>query len=101
MNDRKSLGSNIKKYRQFRGLEREDLANKTGLNPKTIERLELGKENISLDNLIKICKMLDVSMEELFIKNSNLLSVRFVISEHNVKTFKEFISIIKDIIENR
>jgi len=37
----------------------------------------------------------------LFIKNRDLLSLRFVISEHNISTLKEVVNIIKDLIENK
>jgi len=101
MEERKNLGQNVKKYRQFRGLDGEEFGQRVGLTKETISRLETGKENISLENLIKISKALDVSMEELFMQDGNLLSLRFVISEHNIKTLKEVIQIIKELVEKK
>ena len=105
MEDRRTLGINVRRYRQFRGLSTDQLAERVKLTKKTIERLERGEEaakNIGLDYLLKICHELDVSMEELFMKNGDLLAVRFVISDRNIKTLKELITIICDSInENR
>lgn len=102
VDERKILGQNIQRYRLFKRIGGEELGNKVGLTKETISRLENGKEkNIGLDYLIKISKELDVPLEELFIKNGNLLSLKFVISEHNVKTLKELIEIIKSLIEKK
>lgn len=101
MNEKEILGKNIKKYREFRELNQEMLAKKVNLDEGTISRLERGIENIRLENLIKIGKELDVSIEELFMQDGNLLSLRFVISDHNIKTLKEVIQIIKDLIEKK
>ena len=104
MDEHKILGQNIKKYRLFRGIGGEELGKKVGLSPEHISRLETGDEkakNIGLDYLIKISKELNVTTEELFMKNGNLLSLRFVISEHNIETLKELVKMIKDLIESK
>ena len=104
MNEREVLGKNIRRHREYRGLKKEELADKIKVSAKTIERLELGKEltkNFGLNHLFNICKTLDVTLEELVIKDSNLLSLRFVISEHNISTLKEVVKMIKDLIESK
>lgn len=88
MSDKVILGKNIQKYRQFRGLDQKQLAEKTGLSESVISKLERGHENISINNLIEISEKLDITLEELFIRDSNLLSLRFVISEHNIETLR-------------
>lgn len=93
------IGENVKRHRLFKGWEQEDLARETNLSPSVISKLERGIENIEIDNLIKICKELGITLEELLIKDSNLLSLRFVISEHNITTLKEVVKIIKDLYE--
>lgn len=80
------------------------MANKVGLSPEHLSRLETGDKKarkIGLEYLINISKELDVSMQELFMKDSNLLSLRFVISEHNIETLKEVVKMIKDLIESK
>ena len=102
MEERKALGSNVRRYRQFKGLSTVELGDKVGLTKDTILRLERGEgkytKNIGLDYLIKICNVLDVTIEELFMRNGDLLSLRFVVSEHNIKTLKELITIVCDLI---
>lgn len=105
MNQREILGKNIRKYREFNGLSKLELAKKIGLkDDKQIERLETGHKlahNFGLNRLLKICDVLDVTLEELAIKDSNLLSMRFVISEHNIQTLKQVAEIIKDLIDKK
>ena len=92
MDTRKVLGQNIQRYRLFRRMGGEELGKKVGLTKETISRLENAKEkNIGLDYLIKIAQELNVPLEELFIRDGNLLSLKFVISEHNIDTLKEFL----------
>lgn len=66
MKERELLAQNIKRYRLFRGLDQKDLAKETGLSSALISRLERGVENITIDNLIKIAKELDIPIEQLF-----------------------------------
>ena len=103
MNEREALGKNLKRYREFKGLSRKDLADKIKVSDTTIARLERGEErytkNFGLSYLLKICKILDTTMEELFMKDSDLLSLRFIISDHNIATLKEVVKIIKELCE--
>ena len=105
MNQRKILGANIRKYREFKGLSKLQLAKEIGLkDDKQIERLETGHklaDNFGLNRLLNICNILDVTLEELTIKDSNLLSLRFVISEHNIQTLKQFVEIIKELCNKK
>lgn len=59
--------SNLKKYRQFRELTQEELANKVSVRRETITRLENAKYNPSLELAVKISKALDIPIENLFI----------------------------------
>jgi len=104
MNEREILGKNIKRYREYRGLKKKELADKIKVGSKTIERLERGDKltrNFGINHLFDICENLDVTLEELVIRDSNLLSLRFVISEHNISTLKEVVKIIKDLCEKK
>lgn len=97
-----NLGKNIQRIRSYRGFEAKELADKIDISPQTMSRIETGKqENLGLKSLLKICKELNTSPEELFMKDSDLLSLRFVISEHNVATLKEVVNIIKGLIEKK
>lgn len=70
MYDLKIFGRNLKRWRQFRGLTQEDLAGKVGLTKYTISNIEVAKQkNIGLRHVISICQVLNVTLEELFIKD--------------------------------
>jgi putative transcriptional regulator len=59
--------SNIKKYRQLKGLTQEELAIKVNVRRETIARLENAKYNPSLELAVRISKELDTPIETLFI----------------------------------
>lgn len=97
-----AVGKNIRKARRLKGIEKlEEAARLMKIDEKHYGNIERGKANFSIDMLIKITKFLDVSLEELFMSNGNLLTLRFVISEHNITTLKEVIKIIKDLVEKK
>lgn len=66
MNICKKFGLNIKKYRKKLNLTQEELAEKTNLHRTYISTLERGKRSISLNNIEKIAKALNVKEYELF-----------------------------------
>ena len=59
--------SNLKKYRQFNELTQEELANKVSVRRETIARLENAKYNPSLELAVRISRVLNTPIEELFI----------------------------------
>lgn len=58
---------NLKKYRLLKDLTQEQLAEKVGVRRETIMRLEAGKYNPSLKLAIDISRVVETSIEELFI----------------------------------
>ena len=64
---------NIKSYRLERGLSQEQLAELSGLHRTYIGSVERGERNISINNIEKICKALNVDVTQLFseIKNDD------------------------------
>lgn len=60
------LGARIKEVRKLRQLSQERLAEKVGVEPKQISRIEGGKSAPSLDTLEAIAKHLQVEMKDLF-----------------------------------
>jgi len=95
MDDKIILGENVKRLRLYRGLEQTGLAEKTGLSPAVISRLERGVENITTDNIIKIAKALDVNLEELFCRAGKCITFKFMISRENLSALKAAIEAIK------
>ena len=49
-----------------KGLTQEQLAEKTDINSKYLSSIERGKENPTLNTLIKVAKALDASFDDVF-----------------------------------
>lgn len=58
---------NLKKFRQLKELTQEQLAQKVGVRRETIMRLEAGKYNPSLKLAIDISRIVEASIEDIFI----------------------------------
>jgi len=98
---KKTIGQNIKKHRAFKGWNQQTLANKVNLKKETISRIESGIENTTIDNLVKIFMALELQPEEACLENANLISFRFLLSEHNIGTLNQMLKLIADIIANK
>lgn len=59
------MGLNLKIARVKKGLSQKQLADKVGISPATVSKAETGKFDLRLSTLIKLSKVLDVSVEEL------------------------------------
>jgi len=89
MKEKKALGFNLKRFRQFKVLSQKELGKKVGLSKDTISKIELGKQkNIGFKYLISICRELDISMEELFMEDANYVPLKIVVSDKNIETLK-------------
>ncbi len=67
MNDiSKIVGDRIRILRSEKGLSQEELADKAGIDPSHLGRLERGERNPSLISLDKIINALGVTFEDLF-----------------------------------
>ena len=60
------LGKRIKEIRKTRGMTQPQLAERIGVDPKYISRLETGTSTPSLDTILNIASSLDVETSELF-----------------------------------
>lgn len=59
--------TNLKRYRLMKDLTQEDLAKKVGVRRETIMRLENAKYNPSLELAVRISRVLEAPLEELFV----------------------------------
>lgn len=57
--------SPLRVWREFRGISAAALAASLGITPAHVSKLESGKGEPSVPLLRKLCKVLDVSMEDL------------------------------------
>lgn len=61
-----SLGNNIRKYRKLRGLSQEEFAGIVGLDRSYMGCIERGEQNITIINLARVAKALEIEIGELF-----------------------------------
>ena len=99
----KQLGQRIKAARKLKGLTQEQLAEKTGLTPNFIAKIESANSTISLQTLVKIVNTLDTSVDYLLcdVESTGMSETDAVIG-NMLKTFDEqdkslLINIIRDI----
>lgn len=59
------FGKNVRKLREAKGFSQEELAYLSNLHRTYISSLERGERNVSLVNIKKIAKALDVSVSHL------------------------------------
>lgn len=60
------FGQTVKLYRNSTGLSQEKFALKIGIDRTYLASVENGKRNISINNIYRIIKYLDVSFSEFF-----------------------------------
>ena len=61
-----NLGRNLKKYRKECNLTQEQLAEKVGIHPTYVGKLEAGKNNPSVKILFKISRALKIKLSKVF-----------------------------------
>lgn len=59
-------GQVVRKIRLEKGISQETLAELSGLHRTYMSDVELGKRNVSLENIDRIANALDVSISEIF-----------------------------------
>lgn len=55
-----TLGNTIKKLREKKGISQEALAEEAGIHRTYMGRVERGKQNISILNIVKVAKALEI-----------------------------------------
>ena len=66
MSVKELIGRRIKEARQAKGLSQEALSEKIGMSAKYLSSVERGKENPTLDTLVKLADALEIETSELF-----------------------------------
>lgn len=61
-----TIGENIKNFRTFRGIKQQDLANRLGKSKSVISNWERGENSPDVETCAELCKILDVTPNELF-----------------------------------
>ena len=65
---RAAYGKAVRTIRQDKKISQEELADLCGLHRTYISDVELGKRNVSLENIDKIAQALQVKKSELFVE---------------------------------
>ena len=74
MNDvKKQLGKRIKFYREERNLTQEELAEKIGINSKSLSTIECGQNFVTAQTLQNISIALNISIKKLFDFEDNFI----------------------------
>ena len=66
MNTKQMIGVRIAELRKNKGLTQEQLAGTMEISPKYLSSIERGKENPTLDTIIKLSESLGVNIEDIF-----------------------------------
>ena len=66
MNTAKIVGNNIKQARKAKGLTQKELAYKIGIKTQSYQAYESNISLPTVENLLKLCIVLGVSLNELF-----------------------------------
>lgn len=61
----KKLGDRIKEIRTEQGMTQGTLSSKCDIDIRTIQRIEKGQQNITLNILFSLCQALDIKSDEL------------------------------------
>ncbi|MDU6744163.1 helix-turn-helix domain-containing protein [Peptoniphilus harei] len=99
---KEELGQEIRRLRTSQSYSQEDFAKLSGIDRTYISDVEQGKRNVSIDNIEKIAKALNVTLPELFsfnrpIQKTIILTVNG--EEFILESNKELTRDIKDHIE--
>ncbi len=62
----RQVGANVGRLREERAISQASLARMVGVNRPNLNKFENGKQNVSLDYLVKIAEGLDVPVVEFF-----------------------------------
>ena len=60
-----NIGNKISHFRNLNGFSQEVLADKSGLNIRTIQRIEKGETDPRGDSIQRLCNALEISPEEI------------------------------------
>lgn len=66
------FGNNVQKYRKERGISQEKLAELAGVHRTYIGMIERAEKNITLRNMEKIAKALDVEIKDLLVEKTSI-----------------------------
>ena len=97
------IGARIKQIRTKKGFTQEELSERIDINPKYLSSIERGKENPTLNTLIRISESLDVDLSKIFssiqiqdpaVRKSMIISLLDEADKNQLKLIFKIISVI-------
>ena len=88
----KLVGERIRNYRTKKGLSQAQLAERANCHPSFICNVERGEKVPTIDTIFKICKALDLPMDELF--------ENIIVGDHKSEIPKKFYDVINALPES-
>lgn len=93
---KKKIGLNIRQRRVARGLKQAELAERVGVEDKTISRIEVGGNFPSMDLLVRIADVLDYDLTE-FVNFKNKIDYSLVeLNKDELKAIKKFVKLLEN-----
>ena len=90
MDLKKTLGKNIKQYRQLKGLSQEQFSELLDISQQSLSKIERGKNFLTSATLEKIPELLDISVYELFMNEEEYTS------DDILNDIQRYLSILKN-----
>ncbi len=76
----KTIGRNIRRWRELREMKGEDLAHKISINKASLSNIENGKTHLSLQKLAHIASASDLTLQQLI--STDPQSVDYINTEY-------------------
>ena len=99
----KEFGENVRRMRKLREMTGEKMAEKCNITPTFLRQIESGAKRVSVDNLVNICNVLNVSPAYLLSGDLNTMEdtvhtkadlIKFI-DELSEEDFKSFLRVVK------
>lgn len=72
MMDNKAIGRHVKKYRRIKNLTQDQLAEAVDISTVHMSHIETGSVCMSMDCLLKVCSVLEITPNHLLLSDFNL-----------------------------
>ena len=73
----KDIGENLRRLRRNNRLSQQELADKAGISRLAYSQIERGEVEAKVSTLTNLAKVLDVKLQDLFVKPRRLTRVRW------------------------
>lgn len=104
ISDKIAIGLNLRKYRKLCNLTQIEVAEKANLSDRTYADIERGYVNMRVDTLLKICKVLNTTPNNILVQENNNEDIDNAFSElSNTLSLhdKQQLLKINEILKNR